>query len=54
MLDKKLLEILACPKCKGGLEYKSEQEKLICQNCRFNFAIKEDIPILLLDEAEKF
>ena len=54
MLDKKLQEILVCPKCKGKLEYKLDQEKLMCQNCRLNFEIKENIPILLLDEAEKF
>ena len=53
MLDKRILDILACPKCKGELEYKAEQEKLICQSCRLKFQIKEDIPILLLDEAER-
>ena len=54
MLNKRILDILACPKCKGKLEYKSEQKKLICQNCRLKFQIKEDIPIMLLDEAEGF
>ncbi|GBD95112.1 hypothetical protein BMS3Abin05_02732 [bacterium BMS3Abin05] len=54
MLDKELLEILACPKCKGDLEYDDENEVLICHNCRLKFAIKDDIPIMLIDEAEKF
>jgi uncharacterized protein YbaR (Trm112 family) len=54
MLDKQLLEIIACPKCKGDLEYKSEQEKLICNKCRLIYKIKDDIPIMLIDEAEKF
>ncbi len=54
MLDQELLEILACPKCKGDLEYKKEEEKLICHQCRLIFRIEEDIPIMLIDDAEKF
>ncbi len=54
MLDNQLLEIIACPKCKGDLEYKSKEEQLICHKCRLIYAIKDDIPIMLIDEAEKF
>ena len=54
MLDKELLEILACPKCKGELEYKSKEDKLICHHCRLIYPVKEDIPVMLIDEAEKF
>lgn len=54
MLDKKLLEILACPKCKGELEYKQEEELLICHECRLKYRIEDDIPIMLIDEAESF
>ena len=54
MLDESLLEILACPKCKGELEYKKEEDKLICHNCRLIFRIEDDIPIMLIDEAQKF
>ena len=54
MLDKELLEILACPKCKGDLEYKPEEEILICHTCRLKYRIEDDIPIMLIDEAEKF
>lgn len=54
MLDKELLEILACPKCKGDLEYDSENEKLICNECRLRYDIKDGIPIMLIDEAERF
>ncbi|MCK4306704.1 Trm112 family protein [candidate division WOR-3 bacterium] len=53
MLDDKLLEILACPKCKGDLEYDRKNEKLICHKCKLAYAIKDDIPIMLIDEAEK-
>ncbi len=54
MLDKDLLEILACPQCKGDLEYKSEKAELICHKCRLIYHIKDDIPVMLIDEAEKF
>lgn len=54
MLDKELLEILACPKCKGDLEYDRENEKLICHACRLKYAIRDDIPVMLIEEAEKF
>lgn len=54
MLSEKLLEILACPKCKGDLEYDKVNQKLVCHNCRLKFAIDDDIPIMLIDEAEIF
>jgi len=54
MLDKELLDILVCPACKGELEYDRENEKLICHACKLRYAIKDDIPIMLIDEAEKF
>ncbi|MEJ2054796.1 MAG: Trm112 family protein [Calditrichaceae bacterium] len=54
MLDEKLLEILACPKCKGELEYKEDEDLLICHACRLKYRIEDDIPIMLIDEAESF
>jgi len=54
MLSKELLDILACPQCKGDLEYDQKNEKLICHACRLKYNIKDDIPIMLIDEAEKF
>jgi uncharacterized protein YbaR (Trm112 family) len=53
-LDKELLEILACPKCKGDLEYKENEQVLECAACRLRYPIKDDIPIMLIDEAESF
>jgi len=53
MLSEKLLAILACPKCKGDLEYDRENEKLICHGCKLRYRIEDDIPIMLIDEAEK-
>ncbi len=53
MLDKKLLDILACPKCKGELEYDTKKERLLCHECRLAYPIRDDIPVMLIEEAEK-
>ncbi|MBA7600562.1 hypothetical protein ES703_07620 [subsurface metagenome] len=52
-MDKKLLDILACPKCKGDLEYDEKNQKLICRKCKLAYPIKEGIPVMLIDEADK-
>jgi uncharacterized protein YbaR (Trm112 family) len=54
MLSKDLLDILVCPKCKGDLEYDREKNKLICEKCRLKYSIEDDIPVMLIDEAESF
>jgi uncharacterized protein YbaR (Trm112 family) len=54
MLSDELLKILACPKCKGQLDYVKDKEKLVCNACRLIYRIENDIPIMLIDEAEKF
>ncbi len=54
MLSDELLKILACPKCKGQLDYVKDKEKLVCNGCRVTYRIENDIPIMLIDEAEKF
>ena len=54
MLSDKLLEILACPKCKGDLNYDRDNNRLNCENCKLRYRIDDDIPIMLIDEAEKF
>ena len=51
MLDAKLLEILVCPKCKGELQYSEEEATLTCHACKLVYEIRDDIPILLIDEA---
>ena len=51
-LDAELLKILACPKCKGALEYRETEARLICRACGKYYSIKDDIPILLIDEAK--
>ncbi len=52
MIDKKLLDILACPACKGEIEYDEKNEKLICQECGRRYPIRDGIPVMLIDEAE--
>jgi len=46
-----LLEILVCPKCKGELEYREQENTLICHACSLRYAVRDDIPIMLIDEA---
>jgi uncharacterized protein YbaR (Trm112 family) len=53
MLKQELLDILVCPKCKGDLEYDKDKEELICRKCKLAYLIKDDIPIMLIDEARK-
>ena len=53
-LSTKLLEVLVCPKCKGELEYREHEHSLICHACRLRYPIREDIPIMLIDEATPF
>jgi uncharacterized protein YbaR (Trm112 family) len=50
-INEKLLEILVCPKCKGDLELTEKGDGLICHACRLKYEIKDDIPIMLIDEA---
>ncbi|HEX5972203.1 MAG TPA: Trm112 family protein [Gemmatimonadaceae bacterium] len=50
-LSPKLLDILVCPKCKGALEYREQEQALLCNSCRLRFPVRDDIPIMLLDEA---
>lgn len=52
-ISKELLEILACPQCKGEVKLNKEANGLICQNCQLMYEIKEDIPIMLIDKAKK-
>ena len=50
-ISKELLDILACPKCKGELRLNDASDGLICENCKLLYEIKADIPIMLIDEA---
>lgn len=52
-MDKKLLDILACPICKSTLIYKQEAEELLCKADRLAFPVKDGIPVMLADEARE-
>jgi uncharacterized protein YbaR (Trm112 family) len=52
-MDNKLLEILACPLCKSPLVYDKAVQELICKADRLAFPIRDDIPVMLEDEARK-
>ena len=52
-IDKELLAILACPKCKGDIKLTDKGDGLICQACKLLYPIKDDIPVMLIDEAVK-
>ncbi len=53
-LSDQLLEKLACPKCKGKLEYLENECQLLCDNCKLAYRITDNIPVLLVEEAEKY
>ncbi len=51
-LSQELLDILACPKCKGEVKLNSSQDGLVCEACRLVYLIRDDIPIMLIDQAQ--
>lgn len=53
-LDPELLELLACPGCKGPLAYDEGAQTLTCESCRLRYRIEDDIPVMLIEEAESF
>jgi len=53
-LDERMLEVLACPKCRGDLEFRPEEQSLLCHTCRLRYNICDGIPVMLIDEAEHF
>jgi len=53
MISKELLDILACPKCKGTLKLSEQEDGLICESCKLLYEIRDDIPVMLIEEAKK-
>ena len=51
-LSQELLDVLACPKCKGDLRLTDKQDGLICNACKLEYAVRDDIPIMLIEEAK--
>jgi uncharacterized protein YbaR (Trm112 family) len=52
-IDQELLDILACPKCKGEVQLENGGNSLVCHTCSLRYRIEDDIPVMLIDEAEK-
>ncbi|MEA2507082.1 MAG: uncharacterized protein QOH48_1700 [Actinomycetota bacterium] len=53
-IDDRLLEILACPNCHGDVEYLRDDNVIVCRGkCGYRYPVRDDIPVMLIDEAEK-
>lgn len=50
-VNKELLDILACPKCKSNVHLNEKEDGIICDSCKLMYPIRDDIPIMLIDEA---
>lgn len=50
-LSKELLDILACPKCKGDIYLNESENGLICDHCKLMYEVRDEIPVMLIDEA---
>jgi uncharacterized protein len=50
-LAPELKQILACPKCKGDLDFREEEREIHCRRCKLAYAIRDGIPVMLIDEA---
>jgi len=50
-MDKELLEILSCPSCQGDVDLRNE--KIVCLKCKLKYPVKNDIPVMLVEEAAK-
>lgn len=52
MINKELLDILACPECKSELVYDESNQRLICHNCKKRYPVRDGRPVMLVEEAE--
>lgn len=52
-LNKTMLEILICPQCREKVHYDEKQNRIICDQCKLFYEVKDDIPVLLVEEAKK-
>jgi uncharacterized protein YbaR (Trm112 family) len=53
MIDKELLDILACPNCRGEVEYHEAEQFIECLKCHYKYPVRDGIPVMLIDEADK-
>ena len=52
-VDKELLDILVCPSCRGEIEYREQEEVIVCTQCGLRYPVRDDIPVMLIEEAER-
>ena len=52
-LDSELLAILACPNCRGEVDYRQDEQVIECRQCHYRYPVRDDIPVMLVDEAIK-
>jgi len=52
-MNKKQVELIACPECQGSLHYDKSNKELVCDNCKLAYLIKDGIPVMLIEEARK-
>jgi uncharacterized protein YbaR (Trm112 family) len=52
-VDKELLDILVCPNCRGEIRYETEPEEIVCTKCGYRYPVRDDIPVMLVEEAVK-
>ena len=50
-LPPQLLEVLVCPRCRGALDYRASESVLVCARCALRYPVRDDIPVMLVDEA---
>ena len=50
-LSPQLLDVLVCPRCKGSLDYREAEAALVCVRCALRYPVRDDIPVMLVDEA---
>lgn len=53
MINKELLEILACPQCKGPIKLQEDEKGILCEKCCLLYEVIDDIPVMLIDKAIK-
>jgi uncharacterized protein len=52
-LDAELLEILVCPNDHGDVDYREDEQVIVCRACGYRYPVRDGIPVMLIDEAEK-
>lgn len=51
-ISQDLLNIIACPQCKGDVELTTQEDGFICKSCKLKYPIRDDIPVMLIQEAQ--